>query len=97
MILFWAEQKGDFAASEVNAKEWIRGMCGRPVFILQGGRDDHIPPESGQWLYDAACEPKEYWFEPEAAHIGLDDPDVVTADVYETRVASFFDQYLLGD
>jgi fermentation-respiration switch protein FrsA (DUF1100 family) len=94
MILFWAERETGVDTSTVNTKEWIKEINPRPVFILQGGKDDHIPIESGQWLYEAAGEPKELWYEAEAAHHGFDEQPFLPE--YERRIAAFFDRYLLG-
>jgi fermentation-respiration switch protein FrsA (DUF1100 family) len=58
MIVFWAEREAGVDASEVNSTEWIKGISPRPVFILQGGQDDHISIDSGEKLYEAVGEPK---------------------------------------
>jgi pimeloyl-ACP methyl ester carboxylesterase len=94
MILFWAERETGVDTATVNTKAWIKEISPRPVFILQGGKDDHIPAQSGQWLYDAAGEPKELWYEPEAAHHGFDEAPFLPE--YERRVVALFDRYLLG-
>jgi fermentation-respiration switch protein FrsA (DUF1100 family) len=95
MILFWAERETGVETSDVNAKEWIKGVSPRPVFILQGGADDHVSVESGEWLYEAAGEPKELWFEAEAVHHGFDEEPFV--EEYERRVVAFYDRHLLGE
>jgi fermentation-respiration switch protein FrsA (DUF1100 family) len=96
MIVFWAEQEMGMEASEVETVNWIQGISPRAVFILHGGKDDYVAADSGPRLYDAAGEPKEYWFEPEATHANFDDPEVVPPAVYEECLVDFFDQYLLG-
>lgn len=96
MIVFWAEHKAGIDVSYVEPVDWIKGISPRPVLILHGGKDDYVAPDSGPRLYDAAGEPKEYWFEPEATHANFDDPEVVPPAVYERRLVDFFDQYLLG-
>jgi fermentation-respiration switch protein FrsA (DUF1100 family) len=70
----------------------VRQINPRPVFILQGGADDHIPIISGEKLYQAAGEPKEYWYEPEARHHGFDLEPYIPE--FEKRVVAFFDRYL---
>lgn len=92
MIVFWAEHQAGIDSSEIDSTLWIKGICGRPVFILQGGADVYISPESGQDLYDAACEPKEFWFEPLAGHVTLHE---LRPGEFEERVVAFFDRYLL--
>jgi fermentation-respiration switch protein FrsA (DUF1100 family) len=94
LIVFWAERRADMDASEVDATVWIKEISPRGVLILHGGRDDYVAPDSGQHLFDAAGEPKELWFEPEAVHTGFDDPNVVPAEEYEKRLVGFFDRYL---
>jgi fermentation-respiration switch protein FrsA (DUF1100 family) len=39
-----------------------------PILFLHGGRDRVVPPRFGRALFDAAREPKEQWFEPDAGH-----------------------------
>lgn len=94
MIVFWAEREAGIKTSDVDAKKSIAQISPRPVFILQGGADDHVPTQSGQWLYEAAGGPKELWYEPEATHHGFDEEPFVAK--FEQRVVAFFDQYLLG-
>jgi fermentation-respiration switch protein FrsA (DUF1100 family) len=94
LIVWWGEQIAGFDSSEIDATKWIGQISPRPVFIMMGGKDDHIPIESGQWLYDAAKEPKELWFVPDATHHGIPE---VAPEEYERRVTEFFDMYLLGE
>jgi esterase/lipase len=95
MLVYWAEKAGDFKADDLDAAAWIKEMCGVPILLLQGGLDDHIPADSGQKLYDAACEPKELWYEEESVHHGHDVPEVVPPAVYEGRLVEWFDRFLL--
>jgi fermentation-respiration switch protein FrsA (DUF1100 family) len=94
MIIFWAEREAGFRAAEIDSTQYIGQISPRPVFIMMGGQDETISIDSGQWLYDAAGEPKELWFVPEAGHHGLPE---VAPEEYERRVVAFFDQYLLGE
>lgn len=93
LIVFWAENMTGIQMEEIDTTQWIPDISPRPVFLMQGGKDTVISPESGQILYDAANEPKELWFDPELGHVGFDKE---RAEEYETRVSAFFDQYLLG-
>jgi fermentation-respiration switch protein FrsA (DUF1100 family) len=95
MILFWAEREAGVVISEIDTTVWIRDINPRPVFILQGGADDHISIDSGEVLYQAAGEPKEFWYEPEAAHHGFDLEPFLPD--FERRVVAFFDEHLLGN
>ncbi|GMV34832.1 MAG: hypothetical protein DCC59_02980 [Chloroflexi bacterium] len=94
LIVFWAETDNGVKMEEIDATKWIPLISPRPVFLMQGGADTVVSPSSGQILYDAANEPKELWFDPELGHV---DFDTERAGEYETRVAAFFDQYLLGE
>lgn len=94
MIVFWAEGELGMDVTEVDATQWIQGCFGRPILTLQGGLDDHISVDSGEKLYQAACEPKELWYEAEAGHANLDE---FKPQEYEDRLVAFYDQHLLGE
>jgi fermentation-respiration switch protein FrsA (DUF1100 family) len=93
LIEFWAQEEGGFSASDIDAKVWIKQLSPRPVFLMQGGADQVISPDSGQRLYAAAGEPKELWFDPALGHARFFDERRAE---YERRVMGFFDHYLLG-
>lgn len=88
MIRFWAEREGGFAASAVDAKQWIGRVSPRPVLIIQGGADVVVSKTSGRKLFDAAGEPKEFWYEERVGHGQFLDK---MPDEFERRVAGFFD------
>lgn len=94
LIVFWAETDTGVKMEEIDTTQWIPLISPRPVFLMQGGADTVISPESGQILYDAAKEPKELWFDPELGHV---DFDTERAAEYEARVSAFFDKYLLEE
>ncbi|MCQ3938916.1 MAG: hypothetical protein DPW18_18000 [Chloroflexi bacterium] len=94
LIVFWAEADTGVKMEEIDATRWIPLLSPRPVFLMQGGADTVISPESGQILYNAAKEPKELWFDPELGHVEFDKE---RAEEYEARVSAFFDKYLLGE
>ena len=50
---------------------------GTPVFIYHGERDRVVPIRFGRALFDAAVDPKESLWIPDAGHAGLDVDDVV--------------------
>jgi len=93
LIVFWAEQSTGIKMEEIDATQWIPLISPRPVFLMQGGADTVVSPNSGQLLYDAAKEPKELWFDPALGHVEF---DTERAEEYEARVVAFFDKYLLG-
>lgn len=63
----------------------------RPVLVIHGETDRHVPVAAAHALYDAARQPKELWLLPGVAHTqGL---DMLGAD-YSRRVVAFFDHWL---
>jgi fermentation-respiration switch protein FrsA (DUF1100 family) len=95
MILFWVNQELGFNTSVINAKVWIAEICPRPVFLMQGGLDPVVETASGERLYEAACEPKEFWYEPTMdEHTEF---DTYFPEEYEKRVVGFLDRYVLGE
>jgi dipeptidyl aminopeptidase/acylaminoacyl peptidase len=93
LIVLWAERETGFRTEEIDATKWIAKISPRPVFLMQGGADVVISADSGQRLYDAAGEPKELWYDPALGHVDFDEQRAVE---FEHRVASFFDEHLLG-
>jgi uncharacterized protein len=93
MILFWAGHEGGYSPSEIDAKKWIGAISPRPVFLMQGGADVVVSPESGARLYQAAREPKTLWFEPALGHAQFFDKRPAE---FQRRVTAFFDRYLLN-
>jgi fermentation-respiration switch protein FrsA (DUF1100 family) len=77
--------------------DWVRPIddigeiSPRPVLIMHGGRDELVPPDTGERLYAAAAEPKFLWYAPEAAHVEL---SAQYPAEYEARVVTFFDAVL---
>jgi hypothetical protein len=93
LIQFFLERELGFPLSEIAPIKQIRSISPRPVFLLQGGKDTTVPPDSGQRLYDAAGEPRQLWFDPELEHCECWNS---RREEYQKRVAAFFDQYLSG-
>jgi alpha-beta hydrolase superfamily lysophospholipase len=62
----------------------------RPVFIVHGMNDHHIPVADGYALFAAAGEPKLLWT-PDVAHTATLDE---LGDEYRRRLLSFFDAWL---
>ena len=92
LIEFWADWEIGGNTEDINAIKWIDQISPRPIFIMQGGADKIISPDSGKWLYQAAKEPKEFWFEPELGHVEFPKKP----DEFEKRVIDFFDRHLLN-
>jgi fermentation-respiration switch protein FrsA (DUF1100 family) len=93
MVQFWVERAAGFRFEDVTAIDWIGRISPRPVLLMQGGRDELIPVNSGQRLYDAAGEPKALWFEAEVGHNEFAE---LMPQAFQERIAGFFDRYLLG-
>ncbi len=94
MIRFWAEREGGFPASSVDAKKWIGRISPRPVLIMQGGADQVVSKTSGQKLFDAAGDPRQFWFEPLVGHGQFLK---MMPDEFERRVVGFFDANIRPD
>jgi dipeptidyl aminopeptidase/acylaminoacyl peptidase len=92
-FVFWGERAADFDSEALNTDVVVGQISPRPLLIIHGGSEDKIDPENGQQLYDAAGEPKEFWFVPEAGHVNFDK---VRPTEYEARVTDFLDRYLLA-
>jgi uncharacterized protein len=58
-----------------------------PILVLRGGQDLIVPGRFSQALFDAAPEPKETWFAPEAGHEELDGFGALNA------VVAFIERY----
>lgn len=93
IFLFWAERDTGIATADLDTMPFIGQISPRPVLIIHGGEEDRVPPEHGQLLYDAAGDPKEYWFVPEAGHVNF---ELFEPEAYEERIVRFFDRYLLA-
>jgi esterase/lipase len=94
LIVYWGERIADIRAAEIDTTKWTSHLCGRPVMFFQGGEDDLIPVNSGNRLFDAACEPKKIWYVPQASHSVCDLPELEKD--CESRIVSFFDEYVLS-
>jgi uncharacterized protein len=64
------------------------GRVRAPMLFLGGGGDAIVPPRFSRTLYEAAPEPKENWFAPDAGHVNLDGFGALDA------VVSFIERHL---
>lgn len=79
-----------FRPSDADPLRSIGRISPRPVFIIHGTEDRHVPVRSAHALFAAAREPKELWT-PAAAHT----QGLATLDVeYRQRLLAFFDTWL---
>ncbi len=76
---------------QVEPLREIANISPRPILIIHGGQDSIVNPQDATLLYDAAREPKELWFLPNADHCGAYFDD---RPVYVKKVTEFFDIHL---
>ncbi|MCI0748404.1 MAG: alpha/beta hydrolase [Verrucomicrobia subdivision 3 bacterium] len=55
------------------ASEWLKRYSG-PVAVLLAGKDEVVPTELGQKLFDAYHGPKKLWIEADAGHNEVHEP-----------------------
>lgn len=90
-IVFWAEREIGGDVSVLDGRKWIHAIAPRPVMLMQGGADRVVSVESGKHLFDAAGDPKEFWYEPTVGHAQFLK---MMPDEFEKRVTGFLDRYL---
>ncbi len=61
----------------------------QPLFAIQGGEDREVVPMLGREFYQRWAGPKERWFDPTVAHVGM---FAHHPQEYCDRVAAFFDR-----
>jgi len=94
LIRFFAERETGLSLDLVRPVDDLGLISPRPVFIIQGMRDNMVPLDSAQRLYEAAGEPRQMWTEPDAPHMNMYS---FYRTRYTKRVIKFFDTYLLGN
>ncbi|GAC1383046.1 MAG: alpha/beta hydrolase [Ktedonobacteraceae bacterium] len=87
--LMWWRAKYHF--HQVEPLRDISHLASRPILLIHGGKDSIVDPRDVTLLYNAAGEPKELWFLPEAEHCGAYFLDRVA---YCKKVTDFFEVYL---
>jgi len=93
IFVYIAEHETGYRLSDIAPVEKIGKISPRPILIMQGGNDQRINRQSGDRLFAAAGEPKQYWYEPSAAHVAIYQ---AAPQDYEKHVVGFFNQHLLG-
>jgi fermentation-respiration switch protein FrsA (DUF1100 family) len=81
---------------DVGAVRPVDHVCAlhpRPLLVINGDDGKDNPERLARELFDAACEPKEYWHVPGAGH--GDYASIAPAEL-ERRIVSVFDRALLG-
>ena len=79
---------------DIDAVRPVDHVCAvhpRPILIINGDDQKDQPERMAKELFDAACEPKEYWHLAGAGH---GDYAVVAPEELERRLVAFFDAAL---
>jgi pimeloyl-ACP methyl ester carboxylesterase len=63
----------------------------QPLLAIQGGADSQITSKAGDEFFQRWAGPKERWFDPNVAHVGMFEQN---PQGYATRIADFFDRTL---
>ena len=82
-----AEWRAGVSVHTVRPVDVVGRLSPRPLLIIHGTADIHVPPEHGEALFAAAGEPKELWRVPEVAHAEARQDSTAA---YERRVVDFF-------
>jgi dipeptidyl aminopeptidase/acylaminoacyl peptidase len=93
MVIYFGQQETGLSIEQVRPIDDIAHISPRAVLLLHGQQDRTITPDNSQRLYDAAGEPKQLVWFPDAAHGGLMASD---SELWETSIVSFLDRYLRG-
>jgi len=78
----------------VRAVDAAARLAPRPLLLIHGEKDDYLPSDNAEQLFQAADEPKELWLAPGSGHAmaRLDH-----GREYVERVHAFFQRYLAAD
>jgi uncharacterized protein len=87
-LMWW---RARYRFHQVEPLREIANISPRPILLIHGGKDSIVDPNDATLLYNAAGEPKELWFLPEADHCGAYFADRVA---YTNKVLNFFEQNL---
>lgn len=91
MTVFFAERKLDSTNEQFAPINVIRKLSPRPVFIMMGGQDSFVNPDGGIRLFEAAGEPRRYWYDSTLEHVAFSKQHPAE---FETAITDFFDHYL---
>jgi len=87
-LMWW---RARYRFHQVEPLREIANISPRPILLIHGGKDSIVDPNDATLLYNAAGEPKELLFLPEADHCGAYFADRVA---YTNKVLHFFEQNL---
>ncbi len=86
VIIALAELKTDASMSVVDSARTLATMPPRPVLLIHGADDTFLPVHHAQQMFDAAREPKEFFF---ISGVGHGNPMVGHEAEYTERVLTF--------
>lgn len=87
LVIRLAQMMSGTKISSIRPVDIVSAFSPRPLFIIQGDKDELVLPDQAQALYTAAKEPKKIWLIPGCGHVeGFNDRPKEFAD----RVEMFF-------
>jgi dienelactone hydrolase len=93
LILKILEYRMGASQTTIAPLTYIHQISRCAVFILSAGKDTFVNPTGGKRLYEAAADPREFWFDPDLEHVEFDTKH---PEEFEQRVVAFLDKYVLA-
>lgn len=94
LVIFWGQRISGVRLAEVRPAHIIGAIAPRPVLIISDLRDTLADePHDGEYLYQAAGEPKELWQVAEATHVNAFG---VEPEAWLDHVCGFLDTHLMS-
>lgn len=90
-VMRLAEWRKGFTRDEVRPLDVVHHVAPRPILFVFGQADQRIPPDQAKRLYEAAEEPKEIIWLPEASHEQVRHPGL---DLLMPQLVEFFQRNL---
>jgi len=88
MTLFFVRARLGIDPELSSPVRFIDRIAPRPVFLIQGDKDERMPPSEGAALFSRAKEPKTLWTIPGADH---GEAAEVAGKEYQDRLLQFYD------
>jgi fermentation-respiration switch protein FrsA (DUF1100 family) len=91
-LLFMVEMMYGVDFTAIKPVEVVGDIAPRPIFFIQGGLDDTVPPAHAQSLLEASNNPSnQLWLVPDVGHV---EAYLTYPEEYMSRVTAFFDSAL---
>ena len=95
LVIRLAQMMSGTEINSIRPVDVVAALSPRPLFIIQGDKDELVLPNQAQVLYAAAQEPKKIWLIPGCGHVaGFDDRPKEFADRVETFFLDAFSNVL---